>query len=136
MRLPVIQAPMAGGIVTSEMIYAVSKSGGLGSLPLGYLNISEAQNAIRKTKSLGNYPFAVNVFIPSPEITIDKAKLEKMIAHVNYYREKLSLPLQETISPLTEESAEEQIDMAVSEGVRIISFTFGMLTQQKILELR
>lgn len=38
-RLPIIQAPMAGGIITLVLISEVTKSGGLGSLPLGYLSI-------------------------------------------------------------------------------------------------
>lgn len=134
-RLPIIQAPMAGGIVTPEMIAAVSQAGGLGSLPLGYLNFAETKQAIKKTIALGHHSFAVNVFIPSPTKKINSSQLNKMLDHVNDYRTKLTLPPQNTIPTLSEDNAEEQIDMAVTEGVKIVSFTFGVLSQQKIFEL-
>lgn len=67
-RLPIIQAPMAGGIVTPKMIAEVCRCGGLGSLPLGYLTLEEARQAIKKTKFLTNGIFSVNVFIPAPLI--------------------------------------------------------------------
>ena len=49
LKHPIIQAPMAGGIVTPAMILAVTKAGGLGSLPLGYLDKKSAEDAIKKT---------------------------------------------------------------------------------------
>ncbi|MDF1827407.1 MAG: nitronate monooxygenase [Legionellaceae bacterium] len=135
LRLPIIQAPMAGGIVTPEMIAAVSQAGGLGSLPLGYLNLTETKRIIQKTASLGQHAFAINVFIPSPTMTVDTCQSKKMLDHVNIYRARLALPPQNTIPPVIEDHAEEQIDLAVAEGVKIVSFTFGVLSQKKIAAL-
>lgn len=35
-KFPIIQAPMAGGVTTPELVAAVSNAGGLGSLAAGY----------------------------------------------------------------------------------------------------
>lgn len=39
-QYPIIQAPMAGGATTPELIAAVSNAGGLGSLGAGYIGIT------------------------------------------------------------------------------------------------
>jgi len=62
--IPIIQAPMAGGITTPELVAAVSNTGALGSLGAGYMTPDEIRRAIRKIKSLTNKPFNVNLFIP------------------------------------------------------------------------
>lgn len=49
---PIIQAPMAGGITTPELVAAVSNAGGLGSIAAGYLSPDELRNTIHKTKKL------------------------------------------------------------------------------------
>lgn len=67
LRGPLIQAPMAGGATTPELVAAVSNAGALGSLGGGYLAPAELENAIRQTRSFTNRPFAVNLFIPAPE---------------------------------------------------------------------
>lgn len=47
-KYPIIQAPMAGGATTPELVAAVSNAGGLGSLGAGYMNPSEIREAIKK----------------------------------------------------------------------------------------
>src|SRR6476469_4512538 len=58
---PIVQAPMLG-VSTPEMAAAVSNQGGLGSLPVGGLSPEVTRQLIRKTKTLTNKPFAVNLF--------------------------------------------------------------------------
>lgn len=134
-RLPIIQAPMAGGVVTPKMIAEVTKAGGLGSLPLGYLNAAEARKAIQKTAELVKGQFAINVFIPAKETLLDSHKVSQMLAHINHYRAKTGLPEKTDLTPLVEANADELIDIAVAEGVRIVSFTFGTLSERKISQL-
>ena len=45
--LPIIQAPMAGGATTADLVATVSNQGGLGSLAAGYLQPAEMSKAIR-----------------------------------------------------------------------------------------
>ncbi|HFL3390146.1 TPA: nitronate monooxygenase, partial [Legionella pneumophila] len=63
-QFPIIQAPMAGGATTPELVAAVSNSGGLGSLGAGYMRPDEIRQAIIKIRQLTSKPFAVNLFIP------------------------------------------------------------------------
>lgn len=59
---PVIQAPMAGGPTTPELVAAVSNAGGLGSLGAAYLTPSQITEAIRQIRLLTDRPFNVNLF--------------------------------------------------------------------------
>lgn len=136
LRLPIIQAPMAGGSITPALIAAVNQSGALGSLPLGYLALEEAQSAIRNTLAATSAPFAVNLFIPAPIITRPLAiTVSNMLTHVNDYRTRLGLPAYSEIPQWVEPDLDKLIEMIVAEKISIISFTFGMLTTKIIKKL-
>ena len=64
MQYPIIQAPMAGGATTPELISAVSNAGGLGSLGAGYMEPSDIKNSIDEIRKLTDKPFSVNLLIP------------------------------------------------------------------------
>ncbi len=61
-RLPIVQAPMAGGATTPELVAAVCNAGGLGSPGAGYLTPDEIRSPIRKIRVLTGKPFNVNLF--------------------------------------------------------------------------
>ena len=63
-QFPIIQAPMAGGATTPELVAAVSNAVGLGLLGAGYMTATDIRKAIREICALTNNPFAVNLFIP------------------------------------------------------------------------
>lgn len=65
LRLPIIQAPMAG-VATPALAAAVSNAGGLGSLGIGASTVEQARAAITATQALTDEPFNVNVFCHQP----------------------------------------------------------------------
>ena len=129
-RLPIIQAPMAGGMITPFLIKEVTKHGGLGSLPLGYLSVDEAQKAIRKTASMTSTQFAVNIFLSAPPNNPSQKQVKKMLDCINEYRAGLGLPVCSELSAWIEPDIDELVEMIISEGVTILSFTFGMLSNR------
>jgi len=59
---PIIQGALGGGLATPELVSAVSNAGGLGILTsLNYATSEELRQEIKKTKTLTDKPFAVNV---------------------------------------------------------------------------
>src|SRR5436305_13981381 len=65
LRVPVIQAPMAGaGINTVELAAAVCNAGGLGCIAAAYCTVEAVRDSIRKLRSMTDRPFAVNLFAP------------------------------------------------------------------------
>jgi nitronate monooxygenase len=66
-RLPIIQAPMAG-VSTPAMAAAVSNAGGMGSLGVAALNVDGVRQAIAQTRALTQQPFNINVFCHVPAV--------------------------------------------------------------------
>lgn len=126
-RLPIIQAPMAGHIISPRLIREVAEAGGLGSLPLGYLSLTQAQTLMQKTTLETPLPFAVNVFAPSYPARTHTKPTDKILTHINHYRTRMGLPDLISIPSLTEANIEELIDSILHTGVSILSVTFGML---------
>lgn len=63
LEYPIVQAAMGGGIATPELVCAVSKAGGLGSL--GISPNSSFKKEIREIKQeLAGRPFSVNLLLP------------------------------------------------------------------------
>src|SRR5882724_7653985 len=65
--LPVVQAPMAGGPTTPELVAAVSNSGGIGSLGAEYLSPAQIEQDIKRIRELTPRPFAINLFSPDAD---------------------------------------------------------------------
>ena len=63
-KYPIIQGAMAW-IADSSLVSAVSNAGGLGILATGHLDGEGCRAEIRKTKSLTDKPFGVNVMLLS-----------------------------------------------------------------------
>ena len=62
---PIIQAPMAGGATTPELIASVSNFGGLGSLGAGMTAPDVLNSQINTIKTLTDRPFMVNLMVLS-----------------------------------------------------------------------
>ncbi|KAA6443694.1 nitronate monooxygenase [Bacillus atrophaeus] len=119
---PVIQAPMAGGLVTPRLASAVSREGALGSLASGYLSPQVLEKQIAEMQALTSRSFQVNVFVPESRETPDEKVLEKW---------KTSIPLAEQAPPMTTEEQDwedffEKIMLIIKYKVKACSFTFGM----------
>ncbi|MFF9058192.1 nitronate monooxygenase [Streptomyces sp. NPDC014882] len=65
--LPIVQAPMAGGVSLPQLAAAVSEAGGLGFLAAGYKTADGMYQEIKQLRSLTSRPFGVNLFMPQPE---------------------------------------------------------------------
>ena len=114
-RLPIIQAPMAGGPSTPRLAAAVAEAGGLGSLAGAMLAPDGLREAIRETRSLTRRPFAVNLFAPLP------APSRKRLAE---WAELLGAPAPEPRSPAW--NPDDQLAVLAEERVPVFSFTFGI----------
>jgi nitronate monooxygenase len=60
-QVPIIQAPMAGSVM-SEMVIAVSEAGGLGSLPCAMLNADQVRAELSTIRQRTSQPININFF--------------------------------------------------------------------------
>ncbi|MFZ6751139.1 NAD(P)H-dependent flavin oxidoreductase [Undibacterium sp. Ren11W] len=132
-QYPIIQAPMAGGITTPELVAAVSNAGGLGSLAaplLAPLAIIEQAEHIRR---LTDKPFAINLFVQSKphidyaEVAAAKLLLQPVLAELNI--DDLATPTRWC------QDFEEQLDALIIARPAVASFTFDVLHASQIQRL-
>jgi nitronate monooxygenase len=138
-KYPIIQAPMAGGVTTSELVSEVSNSGGLGMMGAGYMTPIQIRNQIREIKCLTSKPFGINLFVPKPFDVIE-AEIKSANQLLNPFREQLNLPLKDSYD-IPEfhhvyETFIEQIKVVLEENVPVCSFTFGIPSEKVMSELK
>lgn len=123
-KYPIIQAGMAGGITSPELISAVSNAGGLGMLSAAMLSPEETGEQIRRIKSQTSRPFGVNLLLAPPEQNgHDASDVQNVL---NNFRSELGLrPSDNTQINLPESRLSEQIGVILKEKVPIISFGLG-----------
>lgn len=133
-QFPIIQAPMAGGATTPELVAAVSNSGGLGSFAAGYLTAHEMIEAIRKIRKLTDKPFSVNLFIPQP-YHVEQDQMNKACDVIQEACHELHCQINSIQPPYTP-SFEEQMDVIIKEKIPVFSYTFGIPTKNWIDKLK
>ncbi|STY28648.1 2-nitropropane dioxygenase [Legionella wadsworthii] len=134
LKFPIIQAPMAGGATSPELVAAVSNSGGLGSLGAGYMSPAEIRKALKKIRQLTNKPFAVNLFIPENHHA-SADQIHKSCQDVKNCCPELEIPIEPVAEPFAQ-PFEEQIHIIIEEKIPVLSFAFGVLETKWISELK
>ncbi|WBX79453.1 nitronate monooxygenase [Virgibacillus salarius] len=133
-QYPIIQAGMAGGTTTPELIASVSNAGGLGTLGAGYMNPKHMKQTIQKIKKLTNRPFGVNVFIPETP-NVSEKEIEKANELLRPFRKELKLTEPKVTKPLTH-LFEKQMEIILEERVPVCSFTFGVPSKEEVQQLK
>ncbi|WP_313431546.1 NAD(P)H-dependent flavin oxidoreductase [Siminovitchia terrae] len=134
-KYPIIQAGMAGGITTPELVAAVSNAGGLGTLGAGYMTPDQLRSSILKVKQLTNKPFGVNLFIPEIQ-DVSEEEIEKANEWLRPFREQLNISEIPKVKKTTESIFEKQIEIIMEEQVPVCSFTFGIPSKETVQQLK
>lgn len=134
-KYPIIQAGMAGGVTTPELVAAVSNTGGLGTLGAGYMNPEQMRESIRKIKQLTDEPFSVNLFIPeNPDVS--EEEIEKANEWLRPFRDELNISEKSEVKNTGTSLFEKQVEIILEEQVPICSFTFGLPFKETVQQLK
>jgi nitronate monooxygenase len=135
-RLPIIQAPMAG-ISTPAMAAAATNAGALGSIGIGTSTPEQARTMIAELRSRSDGPFNVNVFCHRQAVR--DARLES--AWIERWRDEFAAVGADPPTQLHEIYRSFVVDEAMlrvllDERPPIVSFHFGMPHEAAIRALR
>ena len=125
---PIIQAPMAGGLTTPELISAVSNEGALGSLGAGYMPAEAMEQALAQINKRTGNPYAVNLFIPS-KINAEShaiAHMQSIVAQAPNAPPFKNVPPKPPYLP----DFHAQMEVVLAHKVPVFSFTFGELSAE------
>lgn len=122
-RYPIIQAPMAGGWTTPELVAAVSNAGGLGMYPASRLTDEQLRAAIQRIRSLTDKPFGVNFQLAGAEPgNTDVAAVQPRLDPI---RAELGLPPGPTELRAAPQGWEQQIQIVLDECIPVLSLALG-----------
>ncbi len=125
------------GISPPEMAAAVSNAGGLGSIGIGNLDAAAARAMIAAVRTLTDRPFNVNVFCHQPAVrdaAIEGAWIARLSPLFNKYGSQPPAKLHEIYTSFVED--DETTAMLIEERPPIVSFHFGLPSQEVIRELQ
>jgi nitronate monooxygenase len=132
---PVIQAPMAGS-QGSGLAMAVSRAGGLGSLPAATLGFDSLTAELQLMQSLAGLPYNVNFFCHTPPVA-DAAREARWNEALTPFYEQAGLP-----SPTAPASAARVpfngAALSVLEAFRppVVSFHFGLPSAESVQRIK
>jgi len=135
-RLPIIQAPMAG-ISSPAMAAAVSEAGGLGSIGVGAVNAGQARAMIEAVRERTSRPFNVNLFCHRPAIA-NAAVEQAWIARMRPAFEALGASPPAALAEIYRSFVvdEEMLGMLLETHPAIVSLHFGLLPDVTLRALR
>src|ERR1700733_6202388 len=122
LRVPVIQAPMAGGPSTPQLSAAVCEGGGFGFLAAGYQSAAGLGAALEEVRSLTSAPFGVNLFVPGADAA-DRAAIEDYLGELASEAQRLGVELGNP--RFDDDGWEEKLALLESAPPAVVSFTFG-----------
>jgi nitronate monooxygenase len=123
--LPIIQAPMAGGGDTPELVAVVGNAGGFGFIGAAYLDGEQILATARSVRALTAHPFGMNLFAPTAPPR--DANVDAVIERLTPYYAQLGLPPPSRLTAPSANAFAEQAAAVVESGASVLSFTFGLL---------
>lgn len=136
MRLPIIQAPMAG-VSSPAMAAAVSEAGALGSIAVGATDAAGAEAMMAETRARTDAPFNVNVFAHRPAAhlpAIEAAWIARFRPHFEALGAEPPAKLAEIYRSFVEDDA--MLALLIAESPAVVSFHFGLPGDAAIRALR
>lgn len=121
LRLPLIQAPMAGGPSSQELVAACSEAGALGSFGFAYTPHEEMRKQSAWVRERTSKPFGINLFTAPQPAAIDAVHQSAAIAALAPWYAEMQLPAPKPAAPPYAPDLEAQL-AAVAE-IRPAVFT-------------
>ena len=125
LALPLIQAPMAGGITTPQLVAAVANHGGVGSFGFAYSTPEKIHADLMAVQTLTSGPINANFFVFSPvRLPSDETQINAMQALRSLGIDgvqSLSIPAEPFYPELM-----EQLEPIWKARPAILSFHFGL----------
>ncbi|MDB4936825.1 MAG: Enoyl-[acyl-carrier-protein] reductase [Labilithrix sp.] len=136
-ELPIIQAPMAGSVL-SDMVIAVSEAGGLGSLPCAMLSIEQTRSELLRIRAKTSKPVNVNFFCHrAPQVDRAREREEAWKRRLAGYYAELGIDPTTAVAS----SGRAAFDGAMCElleelAPEVVSFHFGLPSDELLARVR
>jgi len=134
-ELPIIQAPMAGS-QGSRLAIAVSRAGGLGSLPCGILGLDAIRSELAAIKAATSKPFNINFFCHAPPAMDTQRDAAWRALLSPYYREYGIDPSATVAAPARAPFNAEHAEILAEFRPAVVSFHYGLPCAELLARVR
>jgi len=131
---PIMQAPMAGGGDTPDLVAAVSNAGGIGFIGAAYSTPQQILELGRTVRQKTSRPFGLNLFAPLPAPS-PVADMHAAVTRVAPFFAELGLPAP-TAPQLPQANFAEQLAAGLETSASAFSFTFGILPAEALKAIK
>lgn len=134
--VPIIQAPMAGGPSSIELVTSVSQAGALGSFGFAYTQPEEMKKQAAAVRAKTDRPFGINLFSsPLPQDIADHVQRSALGAVAAYYTE-LGLPAPEPVRAPYGPDFDAQLAAVAQIRPRVFTAHLSALSPERVRTLR
>jgi nitronate monooxygenase len=134
--VPIIQAPMAGGAATPELVAAVSAAGALGSFGHTFSGADAMRADAAAVRTRTPRPFGINLFAtpipPEPAVAAQRPAIEALRRELDARQ----LPVPERVPPPYAPVFDEQLDAVCELRPAVFTTHLGDLTRAAMARLR
>jgi nitronate monooxygenase len=136
LRVPVIQAPMAGGPSSQELVAACSAAGALGSFGLAYTQPDDMRKQAAFVRSQTDRPFGINLFVaPQPGPVSTVAQAAALAALAPWYAE-MELPPPQAAQPPYAPDLEAQLDAVAAIRPAVFTVHLGEPAEDRVRQFK
>jgi nitronate monooxygenase len=132
-ELPIIQAPMAGSAL-SDMVVAVSQTGGLGSLACALLSVEQARKELENIRARTSRPINANFFCHQPRD--DRAQERNWRQRLDAYYIQLEADSNSIPQSARAPFEERMCDLVMEFHPEVVSFHFGLPDKNLLRRVR
>jgi nitronate monooxygenase len=134
-KLPIIQAPMAGSAF-SDMVVAVSEAGGLGSLACALLSVEQARRELETIRRETSRPINVNFFCHQ-QPRADPAREMSWRGRLEAYYVQMGLDHNAAVPGANRAPFDEEMcDLVLEFQPEVVSFHFGLPDRNLLARVR
>ena len=136
LSVPVIQAPMAGGPSSQELVAACSAAGALGSFGFAYTQPEEMKKQSAWVRARTDKPFGINLFTSTQPGEVDAASQRSALEAVAGYYRELGLPVPEAVKAPYAPDLEAQFDAIAAIRPRVVTCHLSDFPKARIAQFK
>jgi nitronate monooxygenase len=129
---PIVQAPMAGGPSSQELVAACSAAGVLGSFGFAYTQPDEMKKQSAWVRAKTDRPFGINLFTSAQPGQIDAGAQRGALDAVAGYYKELGLPAPAPVNAPYAPNLDAQLDAVAEIQPRVFTVHLNDLNQKRI----
>jgi nitronate monooxygenase len=136
LSVPIIQAPMAGGPSSQELVAACSAAGALGSFGFAYTQPEEMKKQSAWVRAKTDKPFGINLFTSAQPGEVDAASQRSALEAVAGYYQELGLPVPEAVKAPYAPDLEAQFDAVAAIKPKVVTCHLSDFPKARIKQFK